>query len=308
MRLQMKLNQNITRDFIPFLIIAFGLLLNCSKHKNQNSLTEWILLLNPFPSTGSEFVQDGLDVENPPPDSIQESTFDIYSGFPVVWKTGQHFELYGRNLQASNVESIFGPDGSKFFSFDDVSENTILGTVVSCPNAFDWDSKVRFPNNNQSEIVCLDSLPVNYRVLKKEMGVPFEKTPLLMVHHSHEFFFSFLKLGETEYRILESLPLGLSLDQKTGELSGSAREGTENTIREYTLQLRLKDRPDILVEGKIRLLIVTSEEKLNRTCRPLQRTSTCNFSSPYHCDNAPGCRPSLFNCLMDDGCGFQTSD
>lgn len=300
----MKLNQKKTGDFFPFLILAFGLLLDCSKHKNQNSLNEWILLLNPFPSNGSESVRDGSDSENPPPDSRQETTFDIYSGSPIVWKTGQHFELYGRNLQDSNVESIFGPDGSKFISFDDVSENTILGTVVSCPNAFDWDSKVRFPNNNQSEFVCLDSLPTNYHVLKKEIGVPFEKTTLLKVHHSHEFFNSFLKLGETEFRILEPLPLGLSLDPKTGELSGNPTEGTGNTTREYTLNLRLKDRPQIFVEGKISLLIVTAEEKLNRTCRPFFRTSTCNFASPYHCDNAPGCRSSLFGCLMEDGCGF----
>lgn len=101
----------------------------------------------------------------------------------------------------------------------------------------------------------------------------------------------------------DTLPLGMSLDPNNGEVSGIPSELTTGILN-YRVSCSPKDDPSAKLSGNFNLLVITAEEKPNRTCNYMGIASGCFAGFSHSCPNASSCFAFISDCQTSIECGF----
>ncbi|TGL86060.1 hypothetical protein EHQ68_09370 [Leptospira congkakensis] len=234
-----------------------------------------------------------------------EDVFSIESVSPTVVLENSNFTIVGKNLENVTEKQLFGDDHSKFLKFTEVGNTKITVSVEFCSDShFFVPSSGNKENNHQISISCLGPFRYPIHSAKFDLGVAI--TPI-----SPNFSENSLKilksLGEIKFALESKLPDGILLDANTGEISGIPTETTGNEFRSYKVFAESKSNPYLKIQSHVRMIVLTVEEKINRTCRAFVETSTCRGPSPHRCSNSSVCYMSQFACGIDPKCGFLES-
>ncbi|MCW7494432.1 hypothetical protein ND861_17430 [Leptospira sp. 2 VSF19] len=278
-------------------LIIFSLfLIGCAfKDKNtEKSLFVGILGLV------SSFSEEKKTAEETSSGSSAE--FEVLSVSKEFVFESANFTLEGKNLDTATGIQLFGDGFSKFLKIIEVSSSKIVVTVLHCSDS----PFVVFPfgdkgNQRQISIPCLGSFRYSLRSLLYEQGVGISPLQPQFNQNSLELLRT---LGDLEFISEPALPEGIQINKETGEISGIPLETTGNEFRSFQIVLRVKTNPSLKIESQLKMIVVSEEEKFNRTCRSISQTSTCKGPSPHLCSNSSICYISQFGCLTDPKCGF----
>ncbi|MBM9592250.1 putative Ig domain-containing protein [Leptospira sp. 201903075] len=237
-----------------------------------------------------------------PATSVSEESYTIRSVSPTVVFENSNFSIEGENLSVLTRERLFGEGSGKFLEFTEMTDTKITVSLFRCPDI----SLVLLPSdkkeNNQSlSIPCLGSFRYLVRSMQLELGLSLVPISPIFLGNSLEILRS---LGEVEFVSLSPLPAGIHLNPDTGEIKGTPTETTGNEFQSYTVFVRLKTDPEKKITSSFQLIVVSEEEKNNRTCKSISQTSTCRGPAPHVCSNSSVCYTSQSACVMDSRCGF----
>ncbi|MCT8333115.1 hypothetical protein NUH30_05480 [Leptospira sp. 85282-16] len=276
-------------------IVSFFLVGCAPKDKNSNkSLFVGIL------SFDSSF----LDLKKTAEESDLGSSdaFEVTSISPQIVFEDSSFTIEGKNLNSVTKEQLFGGEIFKFVKLTSVSESKIIVSVVFCPSSHLFIlSSGNNETNSKISIPCLGNYRNSVLPLFYELGVGIQP---FIPQFAENSLVVLQTMGTLEFISNPPLPKGIQMNAETGEIFGIPLETTGNEIRSFQMIARVKANQNLKIESYLTMIVVSGEEKFNRTCRPIAETSTCFGPSPHVCNNRSGCFKSLLSCLMDSKCGF----
>ncbi|WP_167880100.1 hypothetical protein [Leptospira brenneri] len=293
----------MSKSLIPFFILKiFSLVVVCflglsCLGKDAKSKDGWMvsLLGLALPIAEDEEIPNERN-------SHPTNDYLVHSVSPSVVLENSSFFIEGKNLKAVTEKQLFGEGFSKFLNFSEVTDSKITVSLQLCP-----DSSLVFPGSGDKEkshqisIPCLGSFRYSVRSPKFDLGMTI--TPFAP-NISAQVLEVLGTLGELEFVLESNLPLGMQMNSKTGEILGTPTETTGNEFRSYNIIAQVKSNPNFRIKSQVRMIVVSEEEKMNRTCRSIAETSTCRGPSPHVCSNSSICYTSQFACEMDSKCGF----
>lgn len=290
-----KLNLFYILELSLFAVFCFFISSCASKESTERESLFLSLLgfISPFAEEKQTPNKPGFESEN---------SYQIHSFSPKVIVENSNFSIEGENLSDVTEEQLFGAGYSKFLQFTEVTKSKITVSLHLCP-----DSKLIFPSSDYKEtshqisIPCFGSFRYSVRSVILELGFPMNPVKPFFSGDSLDILRG---LGEIEFVTLSPLPQGVLIHQETGEITGTPTETTGNEFQSYTVHARLKTDPTFRIQSLFPLIVVSEEEKNNRTCRPISSTSTCMGPSPHSCANSSLCYTNLFGCKIDSKCGF----
>lgn len=277
-------------------IIVSFFLVGCAP-KDKNSDKSLFVGVLGFDSSFSDMKKTAEEM-----DLGSSDAFEVTSISPQIVFENSSFTIVGKNLSSVTGTELFGDGFSKYLEIKDQNSSQMVVSVFLCSGSSiavfsSGDKKSQLPIS----IPCLGRFRYSLRTLFLELGVGIQPIVSQFSENSLELLRS---LGEIEFISEPPLPTGIQINPETGEISGTPMETTGNEIRTFQVLVRIKANPQLKMESQLKMIVVSGEEKFNRTCRPIAETSTCFGPSPHICNNGSGCFRSLFSCLMDSKCGF----
>lgn len=286
-------NRFLSSPVLIFLtIVVWNFQCSHSDHKLANEL-----LFGFFKNTESSQVSENQD--------SHDLEFKISNIDPPFVNVNSSFTVEGKGFKDRDVNTILGQNVNKLFTLTYQDDTKLKLTVVSCPSE---TLTIPISSNSDSEdrltLTCFDSF--SYSKLPKILVWKEDMEVLKPIPNLNSFDpIVFLNtLGIVEFKPKTPFPPGFILDPVTGEISGKPEHSTENEMITLSITANLKENPKIYVDGFLRLIVVTDEEKEGRTCYPIESSSTCPGSSNYRCQNASVCFSSEFRCKTNLLCGF----
>ncbi|TGK84644.1 hypothetical protein EHQ24_06540 [Leptospira noumeaensis] len=281
---------------IGLFVTSFLILLSCSA-KDPNSDGSWMVSLLGLISLAGE---GQTTVEEP--GLRPAGVYSVDSVSPSVVMENSSFSIEGKNLENVTEKQIFGEGASKFLKFTEVTNTKITVSVTLCSDSpFQIVPSGSPSGNNQISIPCLGSFRYMLRSMSFLLGMSITPEAPKFSENSLRVLRS---LGEIEFVSESNLPEGIYLDKNSGEIKGIPTETTGNEYRFYPIRAVLKSNPTLKIQSQVKMIVLTEEEKLNRTCHAFVETSTCRGPSPHRCSNSNICYTSQFACEMDIECGF----
>ncbi|MGE8723047.1 hypothetical protein ACO2KH_17725 [Leptospira terpstrae] len=272
------------------------LLLSCAPKEGSAKESWFVSLL----SLSTPFLEDKKIPETL--GSGFENSYFIRSISPNIVMENSNFLIEGENLSHLTEKQLFGDEYSKFLQFTEVTDSKITVSLHLCPDSpFVLQSTGNTDSNSLFSIPCLGPFRHSIRSLKFVLGIPMEP---ISPNYSGNSLDLLRSLGEIEFVIDSPVSAGIQLHPVTGVLLGTPTETTENEFRFFTVSAQLKTNPNLRIQTSFQYIVVTDEEKTNRTCRSISQTSTCMLPSPHVCSNSSQCFTSRFACEMNAKCGF----
>ncbi|MCW7462040.1 Ig domain-containing protein [Leptospira limi] len=289
-----KIYNNRYAKIIVMISFVF-VLLNCSDNSNTNfsSWMEGILLVVKVPQ---------VETPNEPDKPTLENEFEIHSITPDVLLENTNFVITGKNLHLLSPNELWGEGGEKYVSFTNTSDDEIKAQVKRCSKPI-LEVLFVIPSKGKENrfLPCLGSFYYSFRSYFLETNQeivnfePRELNPSLQ---------GLVNLGEIVFGIEPELPSGISFDTKTGIVTGIPTSSTNQLFQPFQVTASLKTNPKLKIHSDFQLIVLTSEEKNNRTCREISATSTCKGPSPHVCSNSDKCFMSKLACVSDTECGL----
>ncbi|XDD47518.1 Ig domain-containing protein [Leptospira sp. WS39.C2] len=284
-------NLSFIVSFLIFLVVCS----NLGKPKHSLWIQSLFVIGNlPLSDTNKE--------KNDPPTTGIQSEYEIHSMKPNILIEDESFEIIGNNLMKSLDADILGSGTNKYITYLETSDTKLIGHINRCPSVpieiITGNSEIGF---QKQFFPCLGSFPYSLRSFILDLNQPLPNMSPVTSDTSLEFLSN---LGEIQFEINRSLPVGMSFDQKTGIISGIPLQTTNNEFLSFIVYAKLKDSPEVKIKTFFTLIVLTNEEKSNRTCRSISPSSTCNGPSPHTCTNASKCFYSQMACIKDPKCGF----
>lgn len=279
---------------LGLVIIVSFFLVGCAPQDKNSDKSLFVGVLS-FDSSFSDMKKTAEEM-----DLGSSDAFEVTSISPQIVFENSSFTIVGKNLSPVTGTELFGDGFSKYLEIKDQNSSQMVMSVFLCPGSsiavFSSGDK-----KSQLSIPCLGRFRFSLRTLFSELGVGIQPIVPQFNENSLELLRS---MGEIEFIAEPPLPTGIQINPETGEISGTPMETTGNEIRTFQVVVRIKSNPHLKMESQMKMIVVSEEEKFNRTCRPIAETSTCFGPSPHVCNNGSGCFRSLFSCLMDSKCGF----
>ncbi|MBL0953475.1 MAG: putative Ig domain-containing protein [Leptospira sp.] len=270
-------------------------LLNCSDNSSSNfaNWVEGILLVVKVPQ---------VDTSNESNEPTLENEFEIHSITPDVLLENTNFVITGKNLLSLSPNELWGEGGDKYVSFTNTSDDEIQAQVKVCPNSM-IEVLIVSPSKGKEKrlLPCLGSFHYSFRSYFLETNQEIENFEPRALNPSLQ---GLVNLGEIVFGIEPKLPSGISFDSKTGIVTGVPTNSTNQMFQSFQVTASLKTNPELKIHSEFRLIVLTNEEKNNRTCREISATSTCNGPSPHVCSNSGKCFMSKLACISDSECGL----
>ncbi|MCW7489482.1 putative Ig domain-containing protein [Leptospira meyeri] len=294
----------MTKKIFQFLILKIGLfvtsffvVLSCST-KDPNGSGSWMVSLLGLVSPAA----DGNRETGQDPGFGSTEVFSIDSVSPTVVLENSEFTIVGKNLENITEKQLFGAGYSKYLKFKEVTNSKITVSVEFCADLYFFiPLSGNNENSRQISISCLGSFRYPIRTAKLDLG---KAITAISPNFSENSLKVLKSLGEIKFVLESKLPDGILLDPNSGEISGTPTETTGNEFRSYKVFAELKSNPTFRIQSEVRMIVLTEEEKINRTCRVMVQTSTCKGPSPHLCSNSSVCYMSQLACEMDSKCGF----
>lgn len=281
---------------LVFLFLLSGISLFCfSEHPPRASqiLTNLLLVAEQVGQGSNDKEETG---DNP------SHFYTINSVTPKVLMENTNFVLEGKLLGSLSAIQLLGEGGYKYAQILEQSDSQILLHLQFCPK-----SELIFLKSNDPEVKEKIVLPCfgNFRYPLRNLVLNWMETidPVSPLE-PNQYIDSLRALGEIEFAMEPTLPMGLRLNQITGALFGTPAETTNDEFQTFQITARLKEDPSIYIQSHLSLIVLTPEERENRKCRSISSTSTCRFPSPYTCSKANLCFSGQLSCLMDLRCGL----
>ncbi|TGL21079.1 hypothetical protein EHQ46_09035 [Leptospira yanagawae] len=249
------------------------------------------------------FVENAIERphENEEGGQNSKNYFVIDSVSPRVLLENTDFVLKGKFPSSMNEEDLLGDGASKYVLITELTDSKIRLHVSFCPTVELIFIRTNEPGvENKLPVPCLGSFRYSFRNLILNLGETIEPIPPTDSINLQRL----RSMGEITFGVEPALPIGLHLDQNTGEILGNPMETTGDLFQTFSVAARLKEDPFVKITTQISVLIVTEQERDNRICRPVSSTSTCRFPSPYSCTKTGICFQGKFSCLMDIRCGL----
>ncbi|TGK46131.1 hypothetical protein EHQ16_00500 [Leptospira kanakyensis] len=281
---------------IGLFVTSFLILHSCSA-KDPNSDGSWMVsllgLISPAVESQTTVEEPGLK---------PASLYSVDSVSPSVVMENSSFTIEGKNLENVTAKQMFGEWIFKLLKFTEVTNTKITVYVTFCSDKpFQIVPSGSQSGNQQISIPCLGTFRYMPRSLSFLLGMSI--TPVAP-NFSENSLKVLKSLGEVEFVSESNFPEGIYLDKNSGEIKGIPTETTGNEYRFYPIRAELKSNPTLKLQSQVKMIVLTEEEKLNRTCRAFVETSTCRGPSPYRCSNSNICYTNQFACEMDLECGF----
>ena len=283
---------------VSFVCLFLFCLVECSK-PNTQSLSHWIASLVLLETDQTKESNVGAEEI---PDEGRTSLYQIHSFTPDILIENTSFVMTGKNLDALSKSDVFGESATKLVTFFETSEEQITGYLRFCP-AKKIEVELVTPNVGRKihYIPCLGSFRYSPSSYLLEQNQPVS---LFGPLESHPYLQTLRSLGTISFSINPILPSGLVFDESTGIVSGIPTVTTKNEFLVFTVTAELDQKPFVKITSPLKLMVLTPEEKTNRTCRAISATSTCNVPSPYTCSNSSQCFTNQMACFTDPQCGF----
>lgn len=280
---------------IMIMISFVFVLLDCSGNSNSNfsSWMEGILLVVKVPQVETSTEPDKPTLGN---------EFEIHSITPDVLLENTNFVIKGKNLLLLSPKELWGEGGDKYVSFTNTSDDEIKAQVKLCSNPM---IEVLFviPSKGKEKrlLPCLGQFYYSFRSYFLETNQEISNFEPRVLNPSLQ---TLVNLGEIVFGIEPQLPSGISFNSKTGIVTGIPTSSTNQMFQSFQVTASLIKNPELKIHSEFQLIVLTSEEKNNRTCREISATSTCNGPSPHVCSNSGKCFMSKLACISDRECGL----
>ncbi|WP_246834358.1 Ig domain-containing protein [Leptospira levettii] len=274
-----------------FVLVLFG----CSDNSNSNfsNWMEGILLTVKVPQ---------VETLNEPNEPTLGNEFEIHSFTPNVLLENSNFVITGKNLLLLSPKTLWGEVGDRYVSFISTTDQEIKGQVKVCPSPM-IEVQIVSPSNGKEKrlLPCLGSFYYSFRSYFLETNQAISNFEPRALNPSLQ---GLVNLGEIVFGIEPQLPSGIFFDSNTGMVTGIPTTSSNQMFQSFQVTASLKSNPELKIHSEFKLIVLTSEEKNNRTCREITATSTCNGPSPHVCSNSSKCFMSKLACISDIECGL----
>lgn len=282
-----------------FLIFSFVFCLVVCLEKEKPAFSNWFTSLLVLGSEKPhEPNQDSEGNRGP----TETNATQVYSFSPEILFENSNFEITGKNLLSLSEVDLFGENAKKMITFLESSNTKITAHVSLCPTT-SFEIPIQDPKIGRvnQKVTCLGTFSYSRRSYTLDTNIAVTN---MMPLDSNPSLLSLRQLGEIQFHIEPSLPEGLQFNSVNGNVSGIPIGTTNNEFQVLTVTASLKEKPHIKIDSQLKMIVLTPDERINRTCHPISATSTCNGPSPHVCSNVSKCFLSQFACLTDSKCGI----